>query len=32
MGRIGSRVAALLRPLEVRLLGYDPYRSEKALR
>jgi D-3-phosphoglycerate dehydrogenase len=32
VGRIGSRVAALLRPFEVRLLGYDPYVPDERLR
>ncbi len=32
LGRIGARVAALLRPLNVKLLGYDPYISEESVR
>jgi phosphoglycerate dehydrogenase-like enzyme len=32
VGRIGSRVAALLRPFEVRLLGYDPNVPDERLR
>jgi phosphoglycerate dehydrogenase-like enzyme len=32
VGRIGSRVAGLLRPFEVRLLGYDPHVSDERLR
>ncbi|MEM1586507.1 MAG: NAD(P)-dependent oxidoreductase [Candidatus Bathyarchaeia archaeon] len=32
LGRIGSRVARLLRPFNVRLLGYDPYIPEKKIR
>lgn len=32
VGRIGSRVAALLRPFEVRLLGTDPYLAPEELR
>jgi D-3-phosphoglycerate dehydrogenase len=32
VGRIGSRLAALLRPFEVRLLGYDPFVPDERLR
>ncbi|MEM2320584.1 MAG: hydroxyacid dehydrogenase [Candidatus Bathyarchaeia archaeon] len=32
LGRIGSRVAKLLRPFQVRILGYDPYIPEERLR
>lgn len=32
LGRIGSRVARLLRPFNVRLLGYDPYIPEEKIR
>jgi D-3-phosphoglycerate dehydrogenase len=32
VGRIGSRVAALLAPFEVRLLGYDPFVPDARLR
>jgi phosphoglycerate dehydrogenase-like enzyme len=32
VGRIGSRVAALLRPFDVRLLGYDPNVPDERLR